>query len=149
MKKLYEENGVKVSKTSLSEGDEVTLHYNGCLVKNGADLIYAHLGYGNEWSKLSDIPMERSKDGFRTTIKIEEADRLNICFRDRWDNWDNNWSQNYSFQVDGKKSKSTISTNKAKAIKAGEVIATAKAAGTKTTKKIVDSQKTTQKTSYK
>lgn len=110
-KQLYEDNGVELSKATISVGDEVTLVYSGLLAKSGADSIYAHIGYGENWDGKEYIPMEKMEDVFKATIKVNLSDKLNIAFRDSVDNWDNNSQQNYSFNVSTKASKtSSVST---------------------------------------
>lgn len=98
-KQLYEENGVEISKTTISVGDEVILSYKGLLAKSGADAIYAHIGYGDGWENKEFIPMEKNNDAFKVKINVNHPDKLNIAFKDSVDNWDNNSYQNYSFDV--------------------------------------------------
>jgi len=80
-------------------GDEVTLYYKGLLAQSGADAIFAHIGYGENWEDKTFIPMQKENDVFKATIKINHADDLNIAFKDSGDNWDNNSWANYSFKV--------------------------------------------------
>jgi len=40
-------------------GDEVTLYYKGLLAQSGADAIFAHIGYGENWEDKTFIPMQR------------------------------------------------------------------------------------------
>lgn len=103
-KQLYEDNGVELSKATISVGDEVTLVYRGLLAKSGADSVYAHIGYGENWDGKELIPMEKMEDVFKATIKVNLSDKLNIAFKDSVDNWDNNSQQNYSFSVSQKSS---------------------------------------------
>lgn len=159
-KQLYEENGVELSKATISVGDEVTLLYSGLLAQNGADSIYAHIGYGDNWEGKDFIPMEKDNDVFRVTIKVNLSDKLNIAFKDSVDNWDNNSLQNYSFDVSKKASKSasdsgekkTTSRVKATAVKADSSKESAdedkpKATKAKATAKATASKTTETKTS--
>lgn len=98
-KQMYEENGVEISKTTINVGDEVTLSYKGLLAQSGAETIYAHIGYGDEWEDKEFIPMEKNNDLFKVKINVNHSDKLNIAFKDSVDNWDNNSQQNYSFYV--------------------------------------------------
>jgi len=111
-KQLYADNGVELSKSTISVGDEVTLFYSGLLAKCGADSVYAHIGYGDNWEFKEYIPMEKVEDVFRATIKISHPDTLNIAFKDSIDNWDNNSYQNYSFNISTKALKSSASKEK-------------------------------------
>ncbi len=104
-KQLYEDSGVELSKATINVGDEITLLYRGLLAKSGADSVYAHIGYGDNWEGKEFIPMEKVEDVFKATIKVNVSDKLNIAFKDSVDNWDNNSQQNYSFNVSAKASK--------------------------------------------
>ena len=98
----YAENGVFISNSSLSVGEEVAITYEGLLAKSGADQIFLHIGYGEEWLDKTFIPMERENGVFKGTFKIALPDDLNISFKDSANNWDNNSSMNYSFKITGK-----------------------------------------------
>ena len=95
----YEENGVRISKPELNVGDKVTLTYDGLLVKSGADIIFAHVGYGEAWEEKSFLLMETGEDVFAVTFKALHPGTLNVSFKDSADNWDNNSTENYSFKV--------------------------------------------------
>jgi hypothetical protein len=92
---------VKISKASISAGDEVTITYTGDLAKN--ENVCAHVGYGDSWENKEFIPMTLEKNVCKATIKISSSDCLKICFKDVQDNWDNNSGNNYSFEVTVKK----------------------------------------------
>nr|WP_010248199.1 carbohydrate-binding protein [Acetivibrio cellulolyticus] len=111
-KQLYEDNGVELSKSTISVGDEITLLYSGLLAQSGADSIYAHIGYGDNWEGKEFIPMEKMEDKFKATIKVNLSDKLNVAFKDGVDNWDNNSQLNYSFNVAKRAEKSSTSEEK-------------------------------------
>lgn len=95
-----DQNVVKLSKSNMAVGDQVTITYKGWLAENGAENVYAHLGYGEAWEELSDVKMKKEKNGeFKAKLKLKTAGELNMCFKDDWNNWDNNNSSNYSFEV--------------------------------------------------
>jgi hypothetical protein len=96
---MYQSNGISVSKTSIVAGDELTLSYTGLLADRGAESIYAHIGYGDTWEDKDFIPMKRSGNVFKTSIKVKRTGSLNVCFKDSTDNWDNNSNNNYTFTV--------------------------------------------------
>lgn len=104
-KQDYADSGVEISKAAIGVGDEVTVLYKGLLAQSGADTVYAHVGYGENWDDKAFIPMERDADVFKTTIKISQPEDLNIAFKDSGDNWDNNSMENYSFKVTKKAAK--------------------------------------------
>ncbi len=113
----YAENGVFISNSSLSVGEEVAITYEGILAKSGADQIFLHIGYGEEWLDKTFIPMEKDDGVFKGTFKIALPDDLNISFKDSANNWDNNSSMNYSFKITGKTKTAKKSTAKAAAKK--------------------------------
>lgn len=146
-KQLYEDNGVEISKATISAGDEVTLKYSGLLARNGADMVYAHIGYGDDWQEKAFIPMENDNGVFRTTIKVSAYDSLNIAFKDSGENWDNNSYENYSFKVSRKPEKSeTSKTSRKSATAAGKSTATEKKASAKSTAKKETAEKKATKT---
>lgn len=122
-KQLYGDNGVELSKATISVGDEITLLYSGLLMESGADSIYAHIGYGDNWEGKEFIPMEKKGDKFKATFKVNLSDKLNIAFKDSVDNWDNNSLQNYSFTISKKATKSASTSVEKKST--GKVKATA------------------------
>ncbi|HEX9058857.1 MAG TPA: carbohydrate-binding protein [Clostridia bacterium] len=103
----YLGNGVAISKLPVYVGDEVTITYDGLLLKSGADKIYAYVGYGDEWNEKGFIPMNYEFDAFKTTFKVISDGTLNVAFKDSADNWDNNSLENYKFEV-SKKSKTSV-----------------------------------------
>ncbi|TYQ16407.1 UNVERIFIED_CONTAM: putative carbohydrate-binding protein with starch-binding CBM53 [Acetivibrio alkalicellulosi] len=142
-KQLYADNGVEVSKSSICVGDEVTLSYSGLLAQSGAEVVYAHIGYGDEWEEKEFIPMERNKDVFEARIKVNHADNLNVAFKDNGDNWDNNSHSNYSFKI----SKKAAKTQKTTAETEKKATASKSSAEKTTTKKTSTTRKTATKKS--
>ena len=115
--KVYEQNGIFLSKQKMSLGDEVVVGYNGLLSTSGARQVYMHVGYGDEWQDCDDIPMIFSDGMFKAKIVMKREGQLGIVFRDPADNWDNNSGQNYTFSVAKRVSK----VKKEKVTKAKEV----------------------------
>ena len=95
----YIPNGVILNPAVPTAGDKVKLVYDGLLAKNGANHVYAHVGYGSNWDNVNFFQMLRSATGFETTIPVSNADTLNLCFKDCANNWDNNSGKNYTFDV--------------------------------------------------
>ena len=112
-KQLYEQNGVEISKATINVGDEVTLLYKGLLAQNGADTVYAHIGYGDEWEEKDFLPMVKDEDVFKTTFMVNVPKSLNVAFKDGGENWDNNAQSNYSFKVTKKAAKVSEKSQKA------------------------------------
>jgi len=81
-------------------GEDVYIRYAGLLAQSGADKMYLHLGYGDQWNDVNDYEMKHSDQGWETRVKITRAGPLNFCFKDRADNWDNNNGHNWTYQID-------------------------------------------------
>ena len=96
----YYTMGVSISPAFPSEQSIVRITYNGLLVQKGAADVFAHVGYGYKWEKANDYKMSKTSHGYEVSIDIPRyTDRLNICFKDTANNWDNNAGANYSFEV--------------------------------------------------
>ncbi|QGP91163.1 Starch/carbohydrate-binding protein [Neomoorella glycerini] len=93
--------GVVVDPVPITAGDEVTILYHGLLDACGADQVWLHTGYGdaNSWQNIYDYRMERTGYGWVKNIRVEDGSRLNICFKDSANNWDNNNGLNWSFEI--------------------------------------------------
>ncbi len=98
----YYENGVILKPNVIAKGEDATVLYNGLLYHSGADTIYMHTGFGDNWTLQKDIQMRRTQEGFEAQLPIATCDHLNIVFKDSANNWDNNCSRNYSFEVQDK-----------------------------------------------
>lgn len=94
------DEGVSVTPVPITEGETLTIKYDGLLAKNGATNVYAHLGYGDShhWQEIEDIPMNYAKTAWTCEI-IPKAERINFCFHDGANNWDNNNGRNWSLTI--------------------------------------------------
>ena len=97
------DDGVYVSPTPITAGENVSIKYNGLLAKSGAEQLTLRMGYGHaEWNGINDILMSKIEDQtFEAKIKIpiEECSRLQFCFVDNAGNWDNNTGKNWSYEI--------------------------------------------------
>lgn len=94
--------GVVVDPMPVTAGSEVTIMYYGLLAQCGADQIWLRTGYGDpdNWQDVYDHRMERTGYGWVKNIRVsEDYDRLNFCFKDSANNWDNNNGLNWSFII--------------------------------------------------
>lgn len=102
--KLMSENqiqGIAIDPLPATAGDEVTFLYNGLLAYSGAEEVYLHCGYGNNisWDIVKDERMEWTGYGWAKTIELDRDSRLNFCFKDSANNWDNNNGVNWSIEI--------------------------------------------------
>lgn len=96
---MYRQNGVYIDEATLYEGRKTKLKYNGNLIRNGAEEIHVHLGFGLLWENLTEIKMTKRDNHFEAEIPLIKSDSLNFCFRDNYNNWDNNSYQNYIYDI--------------------------------------------------
>lgn len=99
MYNCYVDKGVILKPNVIGKGDKATVVYKGLLANSGANNVYMHVGYGDNWENCQDICMTRSKEGFTAEIPITCRENLNVAFKDCANNWDNNNCQNYTFEV--------------------------------------------------
>lgn len=84
------------------EGAKVKISYVGYLFQNGSNELELHYGFGTNWDNVSDVKMEKTELGFQCEIDILEGDVLNLCFKNELNEWDNNYSKNFTFTIEPK-----------------------------------------------
>ncbi len=82
-----------------TQGQEAKINYNGYLAQNGAQDVTLIYGYNSDWRDTDAILMNKVGNGYETVLKIKPYDELNFCFRDEKFNWDNNYGNNFSAQI--------------------------------------------------
>lgn len=93
--------GIFMEPTPITVGDEVRMKYQGKLATKGVDNIYLRAGYGvGDWTDVQDIKMKRGRDGsWSASLVANDPTRLNFCFHDGNDQWDNNAGRDWSYEV--------------------------------------------------
>jgi len=96
----YSIQGVQVKPLS-EDGREVSILYKGLLADHGATNVYLHYGYGeaDNWVDTIDQPMVRQNDGWEKIVRVEKGNKLNFCFRDNFNHWDNNNGTNWAYVI--------------------------------------------------
>ena len=84
----------------LVQNSKVKISYTGFFFENGSEEVYIHFGFGVNWDNLSEIKMEKTELGFQAEIELIESDTLNLCFKNENDEWDNNNTENYVFELE-------------------------------------------------
>jgi len=144
----YADNGVVISKNTITLGDNIEISYKGLLAECGANEVFLYGGYGDNWDGNFLLPMENDGSEFKVNFKVSKAGNLNITFRDSAFNWDNNSSVNYTFQVKPKSSSEKTITKSKKEVEKTEKVE--KSAKTKAAKpKSTTSTKSTKKPNTK
>ena len=92
----YSSSGVEIHDTR----NTLRVLYSGILAKNGANEIYAVIGYGDNlnWETVQEYPMHRlSSDKFELIFPVTRSGEINMAFKDSSENWDNNSGRNFTF----------------------------------------------------
>lgn len=90
---------IYTNKELLFANDTIEFKYTGFL-KDIANNVTMHFGINN-WQNVEDVPMiKNSKHEFIAEVKIPyNAKSINFSFKNDQDNWDNNYEENYTFDV--------------------------------------------------
>jgi hypothetical protein len=93
--------GIAIDPLPATAGDEITFLYNGLLANSGADQVFIHCGYGDNrhWFNVANERMEWTGHGWAKTMELANDTRLNFCFKDSAQNWDNNNGQNWTIEI--------------------------------------------------
>lgn len=96
----YVEEGVTITPMPVTMDDPVTITYDGLLAQNNVAAIYAHVGNGfsDYWTNVQDIPMKKEGNIWAANV-IPSDSRMNFCFHDGADNWDNNYGHDWSLTI--------------------------------------------------
>lgn len=84
----------------LLQNSTIKISYTGKLFENNSEKVFIHYGFGNNWDGLSEVEMEKTELGFQTELTLSDGDTFNFCFRNDNDEWDNNDSNNYIFNLE-------------------------------------------------
>ena len=84
----------------LVKNSKVKISYIGSLYQDDTEEVFIHYGFDNDWKELNEIQMEKTDLGFQAEIELPDYDTFNFCFRDNNNNWDNNETANYVFNLE-------------------------------------------------
>ena len=84
----------------LVQHSKVKISYTGTLFSQNAEDVFIHYGFDNDWKELNEIKMEKTDLGFQAEVDLPAYDTFNFCFRDGYNNWDNNETANYVFELE-------------------------------------------------
>lgn len=80
---------------NLIENEKCQITYSGKLFQNNSDSVKMVYGFGDNWSNTTEKLMEKNENGFVAEIEMLNFDKLNFCFRNSNNEWDNNNNCNY------------------------------------------------------
>ena len=84
----------------LIKNSTVKISYTGSFFDDGSEEVFIHYGFGTYWDNLSEIKMEKTELGFQAEIELIDSDSFNFCFRNGYNEWDNNNCENYVFELE-------------------------------------------------
>lgn len=84
----------------LVQNSTVKISYTGKFFEDNSQEVFIHYGFGENWDNVSEIKMDKTELGFQTEITLLESSTFNFCFRNEKNEWDNNNSQNYVFELE-------------------------------------------------
>ena len=84
----------------LIQNTTVKISYTGKFFEENAEEVFIHYGFGQNWDNLNEIKMDKTELGFQTEIVLLENDTFNFCFRNNNNEWDNNDTANYVFELE-------------------------------------------------
>lgn len=95
----YVDDRVNIHPSPAKRGTTVDVRYKGLLANSGADQVYLHFGFDG-WRDISTISMRREPDGsFLCSIPAQGVSKINLCFKDSANNWDNNNGLNWATDI--------------------------------------------------
>ncbi len=97
---LFIDRRVAVDPVPLASKKKGTIMYRGLLASSGADSVYLYAGYGDAWENARFTPMQKVDETTWSAELMVEGDRkLNFCFKDGADHWDNNSGLNWAIEI--------------------------------------------------
>ena len=88
-----------IFSTNLFQNEKVKLTYKGYLFKGNSTEVSIVYGYGDNWENTTEQPMKRTLNGFTTELDIQNYNKINFCFKNSYNEWDNNNYQDYHADI--------------------------------------------------
>lgn len=84
----------------LTSNSVVKISYTGKLFQDHSEEVYIHYGFGLQWENLNELKMTKTELGYQVEITLGDFDSFNCCFRNNFNEWDNNNGANYTFPLE-------------------------------------------------
>lgn len=85
---------IKFNNDLIKKG-KTTITYSGNLFKNESEAVTLVYGFGDNWEHTTEKEMIKNENDFSVEIELLDYDKINFCFRNSDNVWDNNNYQNY------------------------------------------------------
>lgn len=83
--------------TNPTVSEDLTITYSGFL--GNSQELYIVYGYGDNWEYTTEAKMEKTENGFVGTINLLDYEKINFCFKNSNNEWDNNSYCNYIAEI--------------------------------------------------
>ena len=94
-----------IIKGNLIEKSSIKIYYRGKFTREFSNEVFIIFGYGTNWENRQEQKMTWFEDCFCVEILLEKHGEFNFCFRNDYNNWDNNDYKDYSFFIETDNSK--------------------------------------------
>lgn len=95
----YGDQRVTFVPAPVHSGAKLKVGYNGLLKNAGADRVFVHYGYDG-WKETHTMEMDHAGNGSFSVMLSASADRrIDLCFKDSADHWDNNNGRNWRCEI--------------------------------------------------
>lgn len=85
---------IKFNK-NLIKKETTTITYSGSLFRTGSEAVTIVYGFGDNWEHTTEKEMTKNEDNFSVELELLDFDKINFCFRNSDNIWDNNNYLNY------------------------------------------------------
>lgn len=79
----------------LFKNEKTTITYSGSLFRTGSQSVTLVYGFGDNWEHTTEKEMTKNENNFSVEIDLLNYDKINFCFRNSDNIWDNNNYLNY------------------------------------------------------
>ena len=79
----------------LIKNNKTTITYSGSLYRMGSESVTLVYGFGDNWDNTTEKEMIKTEDGFSVEVDLLNYDKINFCFKNSDNVWDNNNYLNY------------------------------------------------------
>jgi hypothetical protein len=84
----------------LVENTNVKVSYTGKFYQGDNDKVFIHYGYGQNWDNIQEVEMQKTDLGYQAELNLAGNDTINFCFKNQNNEWDNNFGENYIFNIE-------------------------------------------------
>ena len=100
-----------IIKGDLIEKSSIRIYYRGKFTRVFSNEVIIVFGYGPNWENKQEQKMTWIEDCFCVEIILENHGEFNFCFRNDYNDWDNNEYKNYNILIEASKPNYEIEFN--------------------------------------